>query len=385
MSTLKTYLTAVDADADSAASVYWDKVESFLDTEAATDVETTDISTGYATSAQDATTILLLSANSADTGDAATSSKRSFLYGASDAFLMFVNNTAVNAVSGTAIAANANQTLFINSITSTAILANATAAGASMTATANARPAAIIAINKNSSAMENAQTASKTTFSFAVSDTFTLTIDGLSATITAAATGGATAVTNTFVDAIMSAWNTAHALTAATARWTIASAVTVGGDPGGLGGIKITATASDPGSREIDAPVSASWSTSGFLTDSSVGIAIGNVNNFTASTADNKAQGNEVLVTLTAATAGDLLGEIGSYGTTQAKAVRNVSTTSGVTELQSTYNANITASAADTSANLHVGESRLDVVLADEANAAATSNAKSFSRVGWLG
>ena len=40
MSTLKTYLTAVDADADSAAAVYWDKVESFLDSEAATDVET---------------------------------------------------------------------------------------------------------------------------------------------------------------------------------------------------------------------------------------------------------------------------------------------------------------------------------------------------------
>jgi hypothetical protein len=385
MSTLKTYLTAVDADADSAASVYWDKVESFVDSEAATDVETTDISTGYATSAEDATTILLLSANTADTGDAATTSKRSFLFQGTDAFEMYINNAAVVATASQ-IAANTNQAQFINSITTDAILAAATAAGATMTTTANAgSPKAIFAINKNSSAMENSQTSASSTFSFAVSDTFTITIDGLAATITSSATGGATVSTDTFVNALMSAWNTAHALTAAAARWTIASAITVAADPGGVQGIKITATAGDKGSREIDAAVSASWSTSGYLTDSSVGIAIGNENNFTISSADNKAQGNDVLVTLTAATGGDLLGEIGNYGTTQANAAKNVSTTKGVVELASTYNANIPASNGVTTTDLHVDESRLDVILADEANAAATSNAKSFSRVGWLG
>ena len=43
MSTLSTYLTAVAADADSAAAVYFDKVESFVDSEGTSDTETTDV------------------------------------------------------------------------------------------------------------------------------------------------------------------------------------------------------------------------------------------------------------------------------------------------------------------------------------------------------
>ena len=230
--------------------------------------------------------------------------------------------------------------------------------------------------------MENSQTAAKATFGFAASDTFTISIDGLSASITGT---NATTSTDTFVNAIMSAWNTAHGLTATAARWTIASAVTVSTDPGDVGGIKIIATASDPGSREIGAPMSATWSTSGFLTDSSVGVAIGNVNNFTKSAADNVAQGNEVLVTLTANTAGDLLSEIGGYGTAQANTAKNVSTTTGVVELSSSLNVNVTPSTGFvTTADQHVDESRLDVALPGETIAAAASNAVSFTRVHWL-
>ena len=182
----------------------------------------------------------------------------------------------------------------------------------------------------------------------------------------------------------MAAWNAKFgSVTPANARWTLASAASALPSPKGF---KITATANDPGSREIDAPMVATWSTSGFKTDSSVGILIGNLNNETASTADNKAQGVQVLVTLKADTAGSLLSEIGNFGKVQGNAVKNVSTTSGVIELSSTLNVNVTPSTGFvvTNSDLHPDESRLDVVLPAETVAAATSTAVSFSRVGWL-
>ena len=155
-------------------------------------------------------------------------------------------------------------------------------------------------------------------------------------------------------------------------------------DPMGVGSMRIIATANDKGSREIDAPMSASWSTTGFLTDSSVGIAIGNTQNYTLSSVDNKAQGNDLLVTIAATTAGSLLAETGNYGTEQSNAVKNVSVTTGLVELSSSYNPNIAGSNVDTASNLYVTESRLDVVIGAELNAAAASNAVSFSRVTWL-
>jgi len=385
--TLKTYLTLVAANASASANVYVDVIDSVVGTDGVeddSDVTYSSSITRDTTTADAQQKILVKTANTADGGATAVTAKRSFLFTGSQAFEMYANGTAIVA-NGSKVAANTNQQLFVNGITTDAILANAAAAGISMTATKNARPAATIAINTNSSAMENSQTSAKATFSFAVSDTFTISIDGLSATITATATGGATASTNTFVDAIVAAWNTAHALTATAARWTLATAVTVSTDPGGLKGIKITATASDPGSREIDAPMSASWSTTGFLTDSSVGIAIGNVNNFTKSSADNVAQGDEVLVTLTANTAGDLLSEIGNYGKVQANEAKNVSTTTLVVELSSSLNVNVTPSTGFvTTTDLHVDESRLDVAIPGETVAAAASNAVDFTRVHWL-
>ena len=55
-----------------------------------------------------------------------------------------------------------------------------------------------------------------------------------------------------------------------------------------------------------------------------------------------------------------------------------------VIELSSTFAPNATDSNTETSTDAYVIESRLDVILPEEANAAATTNAVSFSRVGWL-
>ena len=384
MSSLKTYLAAVKADADSTASVYFDTVDSFINEAAAESVDKIYLTAVGATQ-PDQIKVLVLTANTAAAQVTAKTAKRSYLYPAYSEFSLFANGTVVTGV----VAANGNQQSFINSISTTAILAQAAAAGVTMSFTKNARPTAVFSVNVNASTMENSLTGNvSNSFAFGISDTFTMSVDGLSATITAVDTGGLTADTVIFVNAIVNKWNTAHALTAALARWTLATAVTVAGDVGGLGGFKITATPGDIGSREIGAAMSMSHSTTGNQTDTSVGYAIGNQNNFTQSVSDNIAQGTQVIVTVTANTAGSLLSEIGKFGDgVKTSGTKGISTTSlayGVIELTSTYNANITASAAESATNSYVAENRTDVTIPAELVAAATSTAVAFSRVGWL-
>ena len=90
------------------------------------------------------------------------------------------------------------------------------------------------------------------------------------------------------------------------------------------------------------------------------------------------------MVTLAADTAGDLLGEVGKYGADYGTGAKAVSTTGTAVELSSSRRPNSAASAAETVTNQYSTESRLDVVIPEEANAAATSNATDFSRIGWL-
>jgi len=390
MATLKTYFTAVAADADSTANVYFDTVDTFIpETVGATAI---DDSTWDATQAAaspstlpDAIKVLVLTANTAAAEVGAKTAKRSFLYGPTNQFLMYANGTKIDSGTGTVgNALSANQQTFINTITAVDILANASAAGISMSATKNARPISYFAININSQLLENSATAASTGFAFTPSDTFTMSVDGLAVTVTTAAVIPGT---DTFVSLLVSAWNTKHNATKTDVRWTLATAAakTDGTEPGGTGSTIIIATAKDPGSREIDAPMSMSKGGTSQVTDTSVGYAIGNTQNFTRSAADNIAQGSEVLVTLTANTAGNLLSEIGNFGKTQGNAAKNVSTTAGVIELSSSLNINVDPSTGYVSATqVWPWESRLDVIIPAETVAAAPTTAVSFSRVGWL-
>jgi len=377
MSTLSTYLTAVAADADSAAAVYFDTVESYVDED---DSETTDIVYSSPT-AKNAGTILLLVANTADAGDAATTGKRSFIYDVGDSFFMYANGVDIIA-SGSAVTVDSNLTVAINDILTETALAQADAAGVTMTATAYASPRALFNIGLNSSSAENSATAATAAFAFNASDTFTITVDGISASVTSAA---ATTATGTFANSIMTAWNKVASPSAAY-RWSLSSRAGASTDPLGTNSVVIVATAKDKGSREIGAAMSASHSAGKTATFSNVGIAIGNDQNFTRSAADNIAQGSDLLVTLTADTAGELLGEIGYYNKSQSNAARTVSTSIDALELSSSFKPNGAAASTnvETATNVYANESRLDVVYPEEANAAAASNAVSFSRVGWL-
>jgi len=391
LDTAATYLALVAADADSSAAVFFDTVESYTNE---SELESTDVV--FATSlltaaatAQNATTVLLKVANTADTGDAATKAKRSFLFpvNATNINSINVNNTSIILDGAKSTMGVAEQTF----LDATA-LSNADAAGVTMTYALNASPQANITIDNNSDAMENSYTGaafSTTNLNFGVSDSFTLTVDGLAATITYTHVADAGFVTDagTIAHALAKKWNDTYVGTASAnlVRWSLVTDTAI--DAAGAGAsADINIIAKDRGSRDIGAAISATYSLGKTSTDSSVGFMIGNVNNDTKSAADNIAQGSYVMVTFEADTAGDLLGEIGDAtdGNVPAAAGAISIHATGFVELSSTYAPNSTLSNATTASNVFPTQSRLDVILPEEANAAATSNQVSYSRVTWL-
>jgi len=387
LDTLATYLAAVAADADSTAAVYFDSVDSFILED---DSETPDaVYSASAASQADAIKVLVLSANTADTGDAATKAKRSFLFpvNATNINSINVNNTSIILNGAKSTMGVAEQTF----LDATA-LSNADAAGVTMTYTLNASPQANITIDNNSSAMENSYTGaafSATNLNFGVSDSFTLTVDGLAATITYTHVAAAGFVTDagTIAHALAKKWNDTYVGTASAnlVRWTLVTDTAINSAGAGASA-DIDIIAKDRGSRDVGAAMSATYSLGKTSTDSSVGFLIGNVNNDTKSASDNIAQGSYVMVTFEADTAGDLLGEIGDAtdGNVAAAAGAISINATGFVELSSTYAPNTELSDATTATNIFPTQSRLDVILPEEANAAATSNAVSFSRVSWL-
>jgi hypothetical protein len=400
MSTLKTYLTAVAADADSAAAVYFDTVESFT-SEAS--VESTDILYSSNT-AQNAGTVLLLVANTADTGDAAIATKRSYLIPNTITSLGIVANgvsiigSAAPSVTNSATLATGNADT-IAALINTTSLARADVAGVSISAVGNASPVAYIDIGLNDSTAENSATAVSTTgFVFNASDTFTVSIDGYSATVTGTAYASAAgANADKLTNAVIDVWRSRYVGTGSTVasdaavRWTLSSETSHGSGltDAAFGAVRLVFTAKDKGTGSIDAAVAATFTPGKTATYSNVGYVIGNANNNTISTGDNKAQGTAVVLTVTADTAGSLLGQIGVPLKASALTPNNLKVSyagSGtVSELNSTYNPNITASNVTTATNLYPEESRRnDVVIGAEANSAVTSNAVSFSRVAWL-
>ena len=265
----------------------------------------------------------------------------------------------------------------------------------SIVAVKYASPYAEFRLSLNTPSVENSYTgAPATAFSFGVSDTMTLSVDGLSVTITAA---DVLAISNASLNeatsvraALIAAWNTEYAGGATPAS---ASAKLVRWELEELsGGVQASANfraiAKDRGSRDIDAPMSLTHSQGKTTTDSNIGIIIGNGEQVTASTADNTARGTYLMVNLTADSAGSILSQIGKYGDGNAVAIATAKavaiTNTNFVELTSTYVANTTISNSESSVDIYPNQSRLDVIIPEESNTAATSNAVSYTRVVWL-
>jgi len=328
--------------------------------------------------------------NTADTGDAASQAKRSFILPQASTVAELKVNGVVIIANGSGVTLTTQGSAY-NDLLDETILDQADSAGFTLTVAKYAAPYAQIGISSNSSAMENSYTGATkgSGIAFGVSDSMTITIDGLAATVTytqVIASGYGAGSASAIAGALIAEWNETYAGNAAgtasanQVRWSLAAT------GGNAVGATIVATAKDQGSRDIGAAISASYSLGKTSTDSNVGFIIGNGQTFTKSAADNVAYGTYVLITLEADTAGDLLGEIGvpgaSIATGGAGQISLINT--GFKELSSTFAPNSTASNAETATNLYPTQSRLDVIIPEEANVAAATNAVFFTRVGWL-
>ena len=364
--TAYTYLDAVKGDADSKMSVFVDAVN--FTTEGDT---TSEVLWAAGTAVADQNTKLRIAyvvPNTADAGDAAIAAKRSFVINGKAGLTLSVNNSTIVNV---ADLDDNNAGAVATEILSADNLAAATAAGVTLTATdGGGVVVSKIKFENNSATTENSQTTVAGAFAVHVSDVFTLTLEGYSVTVTGTFTDA-----GVFADTVMDTWDAKYN-TDLLNRWDVASSA----------GGNLTFTARDEGTGSVGQALTAAFTiASKSLTN--MGYIIGNGSTLTESTGDNSSKGSSIVLTLEAGTSGDLLSEIGNFGDGMTTVgARKVSFTTGsVKELSSTYNPNITASAANSATNIYPYQSRRnDVRLADEANAAAASNNVDFSRIGWL-
>jgi len=402
LNTFKAYFTKVDADADSSAAVYFDTVDSFspeTGSEITTGLEW--VSTG---TQPDGITVLQLTANTADLGDAVTSAKRSFLLNLAATSSITANGvvfyTGVGSVASPAdLTAGLSMNAAYSAIATKSTLA-ATSAIAEVTLSTlkYGSPQAEFQLALNSTTSENSYAGvaklggTAGAFSFGVSDSMTLSVDGSAVTITGASVIAQTTTTiplgsaTSVRAALIAAWNTKYAGNAAgtasanQVRWSLAAKASTASS-----NATFSAIAKDRGSRDIDAAMSLTHSLGKTTTDSNIGIVIGNDTSLTQSVADNIARGTYLMVTLTAQTAGSILSQIGIPALAQGNDVKFVGITNTASvELTSTYVPNVTASNGATPINIYPAQSRLDVIRPEEANAATTSNAIAFSRIAWF-
>jgi hypothetical protein len=404
MSTLKTYLTAVDADADSAAAVYWDKVESFVDSEGTTDSETTDISYSTAT-AQNATTILLLTASSGDAVAAGSviPAKRAFIIDLAQAGAtlgagfgttalagtvsgIFSNGTAASTAASVTILAN--PTLMLASLQNAATVARFDAYGLTIASSYVANSTLTVSLVQYFSAtgsqtvsgeryvtgdaaiVANAgggftAVASATNFGFGIDDTIKFEVGGNSITVSPN-TGGATTLAG-IADDVVAAWGTKYG-SAGTASGSSVASMTAS-----EGVINVTPLDAGTAGNNLAVKVTVGTGTVTATNAKNIDYVIGASN----VTTDNGLVATDILMTLTHNGSGaDVTASVSLTGSTIA---------AQPLELTTTVRSN--SDGADIADPYALAQQPADAVAAEGASAAVadTTAAVSFSRVGWLG
>jgi hypothetical protein len=403
MSTMAKYLTAVDADADSVAKVYWDKVESFLDTEGATDAEQTDVSSGYATSAKDQSTILLLTAGSGDGVAAGTAIKatRAFIVdlGATGSFGaqidaltggvnssdLFSNGTLATTAGSATI--NANSSFMLATLQNAATVARFNAYGLTIASTFVANSSRTVSLvlyssNTGSQTVSGERyvagdaaivanvggnftaVASATNYGFGVDDTVTFAVGGNTITVSPGV-GGATTLAG-IADDVVAAWAAKYGRSGTASASAVATMTASAG--------VITVTPLDAGTAGNSlAAITMSYGT-GTVTATNaknMDYLIGSATNQT----DNGLGATDILVTLTH-------NGVGADVTSQVSFTGSAAAAMPLEEVTSVRSNSASADAADP---YTLAQQCGDAVAAEGASAAIaeTTAAVSFSRVGW--
>ena len=228
-----------------------------------------------------------------------------------------------------------------------------------------------------------------------VSDTVKIEIDGLSVTVSGTQTtfpdGFNAAAILSLIENISEQWRQNYVVgivkSATAVKWSLTSEADVFSAALTSPTKTLTFTAKDKGTPAIGVTPVVTITAGKTSTHTNLGYIIGNGISRTNSTGDDGAKGADLVLTITNDTAGSTLGEAGVPAAAASVGAKGMALTYAGTsaELTSTRKPNATASAVATALNIYPSESRTDVIVPEEANPAATSNAKSFSRVGWLG
>ena len=400
IATLKTYLAAVAADEDSTAEVFFDAVD--FTTEGDTTSEflwTTDAAT-----TSEYARILYVVPNTADKGDAVTTAKRSFLLTpAASALGLVVNNVDIletgvsepqTPATSTSLTLSTNSAISKNQILDTATLALADIAGVTIDVVEGGSAVSYVGFGANTTAGENSAATVGSFMMLNASDSVKVEIDGLSVTVSGTqtdfSTGFSAANILSLIENITEEWRKAYVVgtvkSATAVKWDLTSVADA------FGGALTSPTrtlkfiAKDHGTPAIGVTPAVTITSGKTATHTNLGYIIGNDVSKTNSAGDNGAKGTDLVLTLTADTAGATLSEIGSPLAAASIAAKGVALTYAGTdsELNSTFKPNSAASAVSTALNIYPHESRTDVIVPEEANAAAASNATNYSRVGWF-
>jgi hypothetical protein len=275
---------------------------------------------------------------------------------------------------------DANAAVTIAQLTGSAATTRATAAGVKVTATLSGRASAIIYLSsqQNSATNEASLTAatgpdtntnigSGTIISFTVGS---LTVTTSSASITSHA-GDIQGLIKTAYEAITA---TREEVTLSETTDTAGNGVllVVAKDIGSEGVLNLAITLDNSGitSTTVDGR-------------GTLGVVVG----ATSLTTDNSTTGMDIVYTVENIAAGTILNNIGTVSSAAASASLSLQGSSvlSTTHELTTTRAVLAGTATATSADGFVTESRADVRIAEDGAPAAASNAKSFSRVGWLG
>jgi len=402
MNTLKTYLTAVAADADTTAAVWFDTVESYTNE---SDAESTDLT--YDDS--DAAAKILVKSAETTAAKGATKAKVAYkLTGVSDGerIQFYVNGNRLlrdgtgNSYVSNTLVLSGNQTTDINKIKDAAHLSLATDNDVTLNAYAGGNDSFTVSIiaqvgnttsgagytggerYSTAAALSGAvSSASQTNYvgGLGTDDIITLTVGSNTATATVAhAISGTNSAASVIATAIVSAWASKYGSNGTNSATAIASVTLVGQN-------QVRVDPLDPGTRghNIQVAFSITNSATGPTSVSDIGTAFDYLLGATRSTADNVALSDDIIVTLESNDPGTILNKVktnatgagaGNYGLSWAGLVP-------VTLVASKNFTNATDPLAGKIAAKV--ESRSDVRPAED-GVAGSGDAENYSRVHWL-
>jgi PBP1b-binding outer membrane lipoprotein LpoB len=391
MDTAKAYLTAVAADADSAARVTFDKVDSVVDSEGATDTEVSD---------QLNVAVLTLTAKNVTTAAIGAAKHKHALAinatGATRTINILVDGTA-QLFSPSTISPQANAALFIAEIKSATNLTRAAAYDVTLDAHEGAYPTGKILIANAASLTDESYSLGANNgvvaFNVSATDIVNLTIDGvlLSGTLAALAADGApdrgytiASATSpniaTFRDIVAGAWTTKYGAGTGAIDSSAISLFEV--STGTAATISIKAK-DRSGRRGYDKAYSLSITSASTTLSSAVyGLTYG----ATVDPSDNNTISNGIIVTVEDNIGGTLLDassglkfQFGGATISETSYV-NIYTLLSTTAL---LNSNPTVDTT-TATNIYPGDARGDAVNAEGQVSEVADAAVSFNRVTWL-